>query len=57
MQPKLTKKVENIISKYIDNTAKYPDDFPRAQGLNQLWKKDTAATAVAADNADSARRI
>ena len=30
---------------------KYPDDFSRAQGLNQLWKKDTATTTVAADNA------
>ena len=30
---------------------KYSDDFSRAQGLNQLWKKDTATTAVVADNA------
>ena len=30
---------------------KYPDDFSRAQGLNQLWKKDTATTSVVADNA------
>jgi len=29
---------------------KYSDDFSRAQGLNQLWKKDTATTAVVADN-------
>ena len=29
---------------------KYPDDFSRAQGLNQLWKKDTTTTAVLADN-------
>jgi len=29
---------------------KYPDDFSRAQGLNQLWKKDTTTTAVVADN-------
>ena len=29
---------------------KYPDDFSRAQGFNQLWKKDTATTAVLADN-------
>src|SRR5205809_1793625 len=29
---------------------KYPDDFARSQGLNQLWHKDTAATAVIADN-------
>ena len=27
---------------------KYPDDFSKAQGLNQLWQKDTATTA--ADN-------
>jgi len=29
---------------------KYSDDFSRAQGLNQLWEKDTATTAVIADN-------
>jgi len=29
---------------------KYSDDFSRAQGLNQLWKNDTATTAVLADN-------
>ena len=29
---------------------KYSDDFSKAQGLNQLWKKDTTATAVIADN-------
>lgn len=29
---------------------KYSDDFSKAQGLNQLWRKDTAATAVIADN-------
>ena len=29
---------------------KYPNDFQLAQGLNQLWYKDTAATAVIADN-------
>ena len=28
---------------------KYPDDFSKAQGLNQLWYKDTATTAVKAD--------
>ena len=28
----------------------YPDDFSKAQGLNQLWYKDTATTAVKADN-------
>ena len=30
---------------------KYPDDFSKSQGLNQLWQKDTTATAVVADNA------
>ena len=29
---------------------KYPDDFSKAQGLNQLWYKDTATTEVKADN-------
>jgi len=29
----------------------YPEDFSRAQGLNQLWQKDTTSTAVIADNA------
>lgn len=29
---------------------KYPNDFQLAQGLNQLWYKDSAATAVIADN-------
>ena len=29
---------------------KYPDDFPKAQGLNQLRYEDTATTAVIADN-------
>jgi len=29
---------------------KYSDDFSTAQGLNQLWQKDTTATAVIADN-------
>ena len=28
---------------------KYLDDFSKAQGLNQLWYKDTATTAVKAD--------
>jgi hypothetical protein len=35
---------------------KYPDDFSRAHGLNQLWAKDTAATAVIADNTGFAVR-
>ena len=29
---------------------KYPDDFSKAQGLHQLWYKDTATTAAKADN-------
>ena len=29
---------------------KYPDDFSKAQGLNQLWYKDKATTAANADN-------
>ncbi|XP_065673070.1 uncharacterized protein LOC136090387 [Hydra vulgaris] len=29
---------------------KYPSDFKLAQGLNQLWYKDSATTAVLADN-------
>ena len=29
---------------------KYPDDVSKAQGLNQLWYKDTATTAVKDDN-------
>ena len=28
---------------------KYPDDFSKVQGLNQLWYKDAATTAVKAD--------
>ena len=35
---------------------KYPDDFSKAQGLNQLWYKDTATTAVKADNNGFAAR-
>ena len=35
---------------------KYPDDFAKAQGLNQLWQKDTAATTVLADNSGFAVR-
>jgi len=35
---------------------KYPDDFARAQGLNQLWTKDTTATAVIANNTGFAVR-
>ena len=29
---------------------KYPDDFSKSKGLNQLWYKDTKETAVLADN-------
>ena len=35
---------------------KYPDDFSKAQGLNQMWYKDTATTAVKADNNGFAAR-
>ena len=35
---------------------KYPDDFSKAQGLNQLWYKDTATTAAKADNNGFAAR-
>ena len=35
---------------------KYPDDFSMAQGLNQLWYKDTATTAVKVDNNGFAAR-
>ena len=29
---------------------KYQDNFSKAQGLNHLWYRDTATTAVKADN-------
>jgi hypothetical protein len=35
---------------------KYPNDFQFAQGLNQLWYKDSASTAVIADNSGFAVR-
>lgn len=35
---------------------KYPDDFAKAQGLNQLWTKDTTSMAVIADNSGFAIR-
>ena len=35
---------------------KYPDDFSKAQGLNQMWYKDIATTAVKADNNGFAAR-
>ena len=28
----------------------YPDEFSKAQGLNQFWYEDTATTAVKVDN-------
>ena len=35
---------------------KYPDDFSKAQGLNQLWYKDTSTTAANADSNGFAAR-
>ena len=35
---------------------KYPDDFSKSQGLNQLWYKDTEAAASIQDNAGFAVR-
>lgn len=35
---------------------KYPGDFARAQGINQLWTKDATATAVIANNTGFAIR-
>ncbi|XP_065675529.1 uncharacterized protein LOC136091748 [Hydra vulgaris] len=35
---------------------KYPNDFQLAQGLNQLWYKDSSTTAVLADNSGFALR-
>ena len=35
---------------------KYPDDFSKSKGLNQLWYKDTTNTAVLADNTGFKRR-
>ena len=35
---------------------KYSDDFSKAQGLNQLWYKDTATNAANADNNGFAAR-
>ena len=29
---------------------KYPDDFSKSKGLNQVWYKDTSVNAAAADN-------
>ncbi|XP_065668183.1 uncharacterized protein LOC136088404 [Hydra vulgaris] len=48
---------QNIESVYFPGQAttmlgmlKYPNDFQLAQGLNQLWYKDSSTTAVLADN-------
>ena len=35
---------------------KYPNDFQLAQGLNQLWYKDSAAPVVIQNNAGFAKR-
>ena len=35
---------------------KYPDDFSKSKGLNQLWYKDTLATAAADNNGFVVRR-
>ena len=35
---------------------KYPDDFSKAQGLNELWHKDTSTTAAKVDNNGFAAR-
>ena len=46
--------IENIIDVGRATTMlgllKYPDDFSKSKGLNQLWYKDTTNTAVLADN-------
>ena len=35
---------------------KYPDDFSKSKGLNQLWYKDTLATATIENNGFAVRR-
>ena len=49
------KEMENIMNVGQATTMlgllKYPDDFSKSKGLNQLWYKDTTSTAVLADNA------
>ena len=35
---------------------KYPDDFSKVQGLNELWHKDTTTTAAKADDNGFAAR-
>ncbi|XP_065651027.1 uncharacterized protein LOC136079232 [Hydra vulgaris] len=54
---------QNIESVYFPGQAttmlgmlKYPNDFQLAQGLNQLWYKDSSTTAVLADNSGFAVR-
>ena len=46
--------IENIVNVGHATTMlgllKYPDDFSKSKGLNQLWYKDTTDTAVLADN-------
>ena len=46
--------IENIINVGQATTMlgllKYPDDFSKSKGLNQLWYKDTSLTADIADN-------
>ena len=46
--------IENIVNVGQATTMlgllKYPDDFSKSKGLNQLWYKDTTNTAVLADN-------
>ncbi|XP_065650277.1 uncharacterized protein LOC136078431 [Hydra vulgaris] len=52
--------IENIFSPGQATTMlgmlKYPDDFQLAQGLNQLWYKDSSTTAVLVDNSGFAVR-
>ena len=47
-------KIENIVNVGQATTMlgllKYPDDFSKSKGLNQLWYKDTTDTTVLADN-------
>ena len=50
----LGQEIENIMNVGQATTMlgllKYPDDFSKSKGLNQLWYKDTTDTAVLADN-------
>ena len=36
---------------------KYPDDFSKSKGLNQLWYKDTNANAEEANTGWDVRRL